>query len=658
MICKNCGVLLGEGHEICPRCGAPVAAAETFERTPTRHENDPWKRPAKRVSTLPPEPRGRSSYAAREGAPVHAPETRTQRTIAARSASRPENRRDEPEHPVRPADERPSSVRRERPDGARSASRPRRSAEESAHAYHERIDSQRHEEKDEKIRMVKRHKYRAIEPELSEYASVNWIFLLVAVVFSVLVLAVGGYVLMTQTEWGAKECAKRGWDTNAKAYHQAGREFMNNGSISKALYALEVAQTKEPDDLEILIDLGRAYTAVGRTDRAELAYMHAIKCWPSYPESYRYLIEIMLDDKRNYEALQCIELAIEETEDSYFTTLMRQIKPATPSVSVLGGSFAEEFELSISAAEGAKIYYTMLDQDPTLEGTLYTGPIYLEEGSWRIRAVAVKDGMFSDVNAQSYIINKPSPDAPKATLAPDTYDSVRTVSLRVGKDVVAVYYTMDGTAPTTESKLYEGPITLRVGKTTLRAIAVNADGKKSNEMVVEYECKGNAGTSFKESDTIDKLALNSTTRSKFISAYGEPNSEQDDGEDELGVYTRLNYAWGYATFLDRQNGKESVLVELSTNTPQMKGPRSTGIGMRVEDVVSAFRDVGGEENARGIRNLYTLTTGAIGILTRVDEDDFHIGYYYKLDSGAWLELSYYSEGGLIVRMEWLWYMAA
>ena len=82
--------------------------------------------------------------------------------------------------------------------------------------------------------------------------------------------------------------------------------------------------------------------------------------------------------------------------------------------------------------------------------------------------------------------------------------------------------------------------------------------------------------------------------------------------------------------------------------------------MRVEDVLSAFRDAGGEENTKGVRNLYTLNmtnTGALGILTRTGEGEYHIGYYYHMDTGAWLELSYYSENGLITRMEWMWYMS-
>lgn len=646
MICKNCGVLLGEGHVKCPRCGAPLVNEED-EKASARHADSPWKRPERRVSTLPSDLKKTQRRTQQATAEEPAPAQEERRAEgAARSASRPASSPPPaPEKPVRRAAESMAASRPDRRD------EPVPPARENAKGSGENGG----------VRMVRRHRYKAIEPEHSDFASLNWIRLLAVTAVAVAVLAFGVHFFLTKTTPGTLFCARMGFDTTAEAYHALGREYMSSGSISRAVSALEIAQTKEPDDLETLIDLGRAYTATNQTERAELAYAHAIECWPSYPESYRYLIDMMMEQGRNYEALQCIALAIENTGDSYFTTLQREVRPATPSVSVLGGSFDQEFELTMSADEGAKIYYAINSKStPMEEGILYTEPVYLEEGTWKIQIVAAKDGMFSNVNTQTYIVNKPNPDAPKANLQPGTYDKVRQVSLRASKDVVAIYYTIDGTAPTTESKLYEGPIQLRVGKTTLRAIAVNSEGKVSNEMVEEYVCQGKAGTAFKESDKIDKLELNGTTKAKFISTYGEPAEETDDGYDDLGTYTRLRYAWGSAVFLDKQNGKEPVLVELSTSSPDMKGPRSTGVGMRVDDVLSAFRDAGGEENASGVRNLYTLRTadtGALGILTRGEDGNYHIGYYYHMTTGAWLELSYYSEDGLITRMEWMWYMS-
>lgn len=658
MICRNCGVLLAEGHEKCPRCGAPLTEQEQ-EATPGRHDGDPWKRPVRRVSSLPRELDRNSAPAgeapARETVET-APAAQEPQAQPAQRAAQPERRSASAARSAsRPASQPSAPMRREgRKPESSAASRPNRQEERPSHDGGAALP-----DGDEKIRMVRRHRYQAIEPEHSEYASRNWIAMLIVTFVSVALLTIAIRFFFTSVPAGQSFCARMGWDTTAEAYHRLGREYMNAGSITRAVRALEIAQTKDPEDLETLIDLGKAYTATNQLERAELAYMQAIRQWPSYPESYRYLIERMLEDNRNFDAMQCIQMAIDNTGDSYFTTLQKQLRPATPSVSVLGGSFADEFELTITAEDGATIYYTINGGSPLEEGQIYSAPIYLEEGTWRIAMTAVKDDFISNTNTQTYIVNKPTPDAPKSNLQSGTYDRVRTVSLRAGKDCV-IYYTIDGTAPTVESKQYTDPIQLRVGKTNVRAIAVNSEGKVSNEMSIEYVCKGNAGTAFKESDTIDKLALNSTTQEKFISTYGQPNSTQSDGYDDLGTYTRLSYAWGSAVFLDKQNGKAPVLVELVTSSPEMKGPRSTGVGMRVEDVLSAFRDAGGEENTKGVRNLYTLNmtnTGALGILTRTGEGEYHIGYYYHMDTGAWLELSYYSENGLITRMEWMWYMS-
>lgn len=211
----------------------------------------------------------------------------------------------------------------------------------------------------------------------------------------------------------------------------------------------------------------------------------------------------------------------------------------------------------MSCEEGGTIYYTILGEDPLASGVRYEEPIYLEEGVWRLRAVTEKNGVYSQELVQSYTVSKPVPDMPKASLQSGTYDSVRTVSLRAGSDTV-IYYTIDGTQPTTESKQYnpDEPIQLRIGKTVIRAIAVNIEGKKSNELNIEYECGGRTAYSMNAKDTVGDLALFETTQSEFVALYGQPQSEQSDGRDALGTYTKLTYAFGYATFLDRGTGGE------------------------------------------------------------------------------------------------------
>ncbi len=507
------------------------------------------------------------------------------------------------------------------------------------------------------VRMVKKHHYQSISPQYDGYQSRKWFKICLLAFLFILVLTVGIYMFLSSTEPGQYLLAKFGCNASATAYYSLGNELMNSGQILKATDAFEIALSREPDNLEILAALGRAYLGSGKYEEAESVYSYAIKNWPVYPESYTQLINMMLEKGRTYEAYQLIELAINNTNDPLFSAMETELLPARPSVSVMGATFKEPFSIELNCTENCQIYYSVLGEDPLTEGALYTAPIFLEEGTWKLRAVAVADNLASKEQTQTYIINKPSPDMPKPSLATNTYSSVRTVTLRAGSDAVAIYYTMDGTIPTTESKLYEGPITLRIGKTVLRAIAVNAEGKISNVMEVEYVCEGRVKTSMQEKDVIDNLKLFDTTQSAFISRYGEPDTTVNDGMDEQGTYTRLYYDFGSAVFLNTGGSHEARLVELYINTKGFSCPRSTGIGSSLDTVLSAFRDEGGEENVSGRRILYTLSSGNMGVFQREEADACTASYYCKCEkNGAYIELTYHFVNDTVTAIDWIWYI--
>lgn len=531
----------------------------------------------------------------------------------------------------------------------------------------------------EQPRMVRRHVYQAITPVTSGYDHVNWLRLCAIAVICVIVLTASVYFYLSKTPPGQRWLAANGREASVEAYHEVGRMYMANGSISSAIWALEIAYLKMPDNLEITIDLGRAYMGNGQVDRAETAFVYAIQKWPQHPDAYRLLTGIMLDEGRNYEALHLVEMAIEQTEtgDTYFDTQYTRLLPATPSVSVLGGRFSEEFSITLSTTEAdATIYYTLDGTDPVENGIQYQkdSTIYLSEGGKRLRAVAEKNGMYSKEQAQNYNINKPLPDIPLFTLAPGTYDTIKKVGIRSNDEDVVFYYTTDGTAPNyvpaTEDapeqingKKYEEPIELRVGYTTVRAIAVDSEGKVSNEMSRTYRCKvsGQALAMDPVKDTVDGLTLYRTTREEFEAKYGPPQSEQDDSEDILGRYTKLIYTFGHAIFLDRGGENPPVLCEISTTSSSFSGPRETHVGMRMDDIVDKFRDEGGEERANGGRLLYTLTDPSrIGIYEPIDDsgDAFKLSYFYKLENGQFIEIAYYTRAGLVERMEWVQFDAA
>lgn len=82
---------------------------------------------------------------------------------------------------------------------------------------------------------------------------------------------------------------------------------------------------------------------------------------------------------------------------------------AAPTFNPAGGAYDSEQSVTISAAEGAKIYYTTDKTDPTTSSTEYSGSITVSKTT-TIRAIAVKDGYTnSEIAEATYTINTPTP---------------------------------------------------------------------------------------------------------------------------------------------------------------------------------------------------------------------------------------------------------
>jgi hypothetical protein len=121
---------------------------------------------------------------------------------------------------------------------------------------------------------------------------------------------------------------------------------------------------------------------------------------------------------------------------------------------------------------GAVIYYTTNGSTPTTASLKYSTPLQIS-ATTTLEAFAVASGYAnSGVTSATYTIGA-APVAANPTVSPaaGTYSSTQTVMLSDTTPGAVIYYTTDGTTPTTASTQYSAPLQIDA-TTTLEAIAV------------------------------------------------------------------------------------------------------------------------------------------------------------------------------------------
>ncbi|WP_318664764.1 chitobiase/beta-hexosaminidase C-terminal domain-containing protein [Treponema sp.] len=161
---------------------------------------------------------------------------------------------------------------------------------------------------------------------------------------------------------------------------------------------------------------------------------------------------------------------------------------ATPEFSVASGAVNSGTSVTISCAtEGAKIYYTTDDSDPTASSTEYTEAISVTP-PMTLKAIAVKDGMNdSAVASVSYTI-KGTVASPEFSVASGVVNSGTSVTISCATEEAKIYYTTDGSDPTAESTAYTEAISV-TPPMTLKAIAVKDGMNDSAVASVSYTIK-------------------------------------------------------------------------------------------------------------------------------------------------------------------------
>ena len=159
---------------------------------------------------------------------------------------------------------------------------------------------------------------------------------------------------------------------------------------------------------------------------------------------------------------------------------------ATPTFSVAPGTYPTSQTVTLSDATiGAKIYFTTNGATPTTSSSVYSTALTVS-ATETIKAIAISSATSaSAVASASYTVSSSVAATPLISLASGTYHAWQTVTFTDATIGAKMYYTNNGTTPTTRSSQYSTPFPVRTTE-TIEVLAVAAGYSNSNVASASY----------------------------------------------------------------------------------------------------------------------------------------------------------------------------
>jgi len=172
-----------------------------------------------------------------------------------------------------------------------------------------------------------------------------------------------------------------------------------------------------------------------------------------------------------------------DTYSGYCTTVAASTQVAAPTLSIGTGTYTTEQEVEITCeTDGVNIYYTTNGDEPTTSSAEYTAAIDITSTT-TLKAIAVKDGLTnSEVSEATYTLQAV---APTFSVEAGEYSAAPSLELSTTTAGGAIYYTTDGTAPTSGSTLYSGAFVV-IGDCTVKAVTIKSGWSNSEVAEAAY----------------------------------------------------------------------------------------------------------------------------------------------------------------------------
>lgn len=269
--------------------------------------------------------------------------------------------------------------------------------------------------------------------------------------------------------------------------HQA-EEMIAQEKYKDAVAYLQKVEALQPEAEEIPYMEAQCYYQMGQKQDALDLLLYTVQNRSLNEEHkeqyYGFLIQIYEEDAQYAE----INRILLESNDTEIQTHFQHYMAMKPEFGYPTGNYEQVISLKISANTTGKIYYTINGRIPDERSSLYTSPLQLNPGEYRVCAIFINDyGIESEVAENYYLIDVEIPEAPTVSLDSGDYHQPCRIEVSSPSEG-AIYYTINGAMPNEDNAaLYNGSIEMPLGRTNFRFVVISEEGVQSEVVSRSYD---------------------------------------------------------------------------------------------------------------------------------------------------------------------------
>ena len=233
------------------------------------------------------------------------------------------------------------------------------------------------------------------------------------------------YLQAGKTAEGLREANRLSNENKAdvQLHFTLGAVLVSAKQFHRAQLELEEANALEPENAEILYELGDAYLNGGDAGKAEAAASRALKLKPDSPEILYLLAQVYQQEKRTIDALDVLvrahRLAPENVDvifllarvsmtQNYFEDAIPllesgiQLAPKRPD---LRAALGESYFMAGKAEKAIEVFQTLVELDPTARSYAFLGLAYRHLGRFEEATKYFQAGLKQDPHNVSCLFN-------------------------------------------------------------------------------------------------------------------------------------------------------------------------------------------------------------------------------------------------------------